>query len=81
MLGSHHQLGETTSASKAEALLNTCAKRSSGDAVKLVVDAASSDDAAGAAPNEKGAAAGAGVPCTAAAAGALDAARDVAHHR
>ena len=49
ILGSHHQLGETTSASKAEALLNTCAKRSRGDAVKLVVDAASSDDAAGAA--------------------------------
>jgi len=49
VLGSHHQLGETTSSARAEALLNTCAKRSRGDAVKLVVDAASSDDAAGAA--------------------------------
>ncbi len=49
VLGSHHQLGETTSASKAEALLAKCAKRSDGDAVKLVVDAASSDDAASAA--------------------------------
>ena len=37
ILGSHHQLGETTSASRAEALLNKCAKRSDGDAVKLVV--------------------------------------------
>ena len=49
ILGSHHQLGETTSAARAEALLAKCAKRSDGDAVKLVVDAASSDDAASAA--------------------------------
>jgi len=49
VLGSHHQLGETTSSARAEALLNKCAKRSDGDAVKLVVDAASADDAASAA--------------------------------
>ena len=49
ILGSHHQLGETTSSARAEALLNKCAKRSDGDAVKLVVDAASADDAASAA--------------------------------
>lgn len=46
ILGSHHQLGETTSAAQAERLLKTCASRSRGDAVKLVVDAASSEDAA-----------------------------------